>query len=298
MWVVGVRGAFAGVPGELCRFSVPGAEGVVISIPRMPAFLLENQDEAQRMMAEAVAGLEVDAVGLGSLLAVVAGRGESLAAEVDVPVTIGAAATSWAAIENTLAVCAGLGVEEVAVLGFSSAVGHAVAVSLKDAGLSVVAGGRGAALVRRAEALGLPCVDDAVAVAGKRVVVGAATTGGTLDGMALEPNTVLLDVALPPTLRPGPRAAGVRVLAAEAVELPEGWAKGFWGAIYHVVSGYGPSQVYACLLEPMVLAMSGRTRPYSLGRRVAPEDLVDFADNARQLGLEPRLAEGWRLARV
>ena len=270
----------------------------MVSIPQLPHFLLENQDAALSLMREAVARLEVDAVGLGSLLAVVAGRGESLAAVVDPPVTTGAAATAWAAIENTRRVCEALEVGAVAVLGFAGAVGHAVAVALKDAGLEVRVGGKGKALVRRAEKLGLTCAPDADAVQGMRVVVGAATTGGSLDASALDPGTVLLDVALPPTLRPGPRPDGVRVLAAEAVELPEGWTRGFWGGFYHVVSGYGPTQVYACLLEPMVLALSGRARPYALGRRVDPGDLAAFSAKAAELGLRPRLADGWRLARL
>ena len=298
MRVVRFRANFPGEHGELCRFSTPEVEGLVVSIPRMPPYLLEHQDRALELMLSAVRPLQVDAVGLGSLLAVVAGRGESLAGQVDLPVTTGAAATSWAAIENTRVVAEGLGLREVAVLGFSGAVGQAVAVGLREAGLEVVVGVRGKALARRAEKLGLEATSEEEAVSGRRLVVGAATTGGSLDAAALEEGTVLLDVALPPTLRPGPLPRGVRVLAAEAVELPAGWTKGFWGGLYHLVSGYGPQQVYACLLEPMVLALSGRTEPFALGRRVTPEALSAFAEEARRLGLRPRLAEGWRLARL
>ena len=298
MRVVDFRENFAGERGELCCFSTPDARGLVISIPKMPPWLLENQDAALELMASYARPLEVDAVGLGSLLAVIAGRGEPLAQALDVPVTTGAAATSWAAIENTLGVAERLGVTEVAVLGFSGAVGQAVAVGLKAAGLEVAVGVRGKALARRAERLGLAHGSDVEAVAGRALVVGAATTGGTLEPSALAPGTVLLDVALPPTLKEGPRPKGVRVFAAEALELPDGWTKGFWGGLYHYVSGYGPSVVYACLLEPMVLALSGRDRPFALGRRVDPQDLAEFGRLARDLGLTPRLTEGWRLATV
>ena len=267
------------------------AEGVVVTIPRTPDVLLEDQVGALRAMIEAahVAG-PVDAVGLGSLLAVVAGRGASLQEHLDVPVTTGGAATTWCAVENTLRVCGERGVDRVAVLGFAGAVGQAVAQLLVEAGLDVRVAGRGKALERKAAKLGVPLARAEEAVRGAPVVVGAATTGGTLDPGALDGGTVLLDVALPPTLTPGLRPAGVEVLAAEAMELPPGWRKGFWGRLYHWVSGYGQDQVYACLLEPMVLAVTGRTTPFAQGRRVRADDVRAFGHAARGLGLRPRLS--------
>ncbi|MCP4809035.1 MAG: hypothetical protein GY913_13545 [Proteobacteria bacterium] len=289
-----------GAPGELCRLRFGDvAEGVVVTIPRTPYNLLEHQDEALRAMIEAahVPG-HVDAIGLGSLLAVVAGRGVSLQEYVKVPVTTGGAATTWSAVENTLAVCRTRGEERVAVLGYAGAVGQAVAELLSKSGLDVVVAGRGKALERRAAKLGLPLMSAEDAVKGRRVVVGAATTGGTLDPGALEPGTVLLDVALPPTLTAGEHSPGVKVLAAEAMAIPPGWDKGFWGRLYHVVSGYGPWQVYACLLEPMVIALTGRPTPFAQGRRIRLDDVETFGREARKLGLAPRLAEGWVEAKL
>ncbi len=286
--------------GELCTFGVGDAlVGHIVTVPRLPAQLLDDQQGAVDVMVEAVESLDgVRAVGLGSLLAVVGGRGQTLAERVDVPVTTGAAATAWAAAGNAVAAARALGVEDVAVLGVGGAVGEAVARLLQQAGLSVVAGGRGRGPERRAEALGIPLLAPEEAVRGCRVVVGAATSGGGLSPSALQEGTLLLDVALPSTLSSGPLPRGVRVLAGEAVELPDAWSRGFWGWLYHLISGYGPSQIFACLAEPLVMVAMGRDRPFAQGRSVLPEDLDDFAQAASSLGLKPRLAVGWSRVKI
>ena len=131
-------------PGRLCRVGIRGkVEGEVISLPRLPEHLLTDQDAALQGMVDAVelAG-PVAAVGLGSLLAVVAGRGTSLAEQVSVPVTTGAAATAWAAVSNTLSLL-GERDQPVSVLGFRSMVGQVVAGALAERGIRVIAGGTG-----------------------------------------------------------------------------------------------------------------------------------------------------------
>ena len=304
--VVGVRRAHLGAalgfratapdPGLICQLEAPElAQGRVVSVPLLPQEMMEDQEFALEQMVLAVeAAGPVAAVGLGSLLAVVAGRGEALAQRVGVPVTTGAAATAWAAARNTVSVARARGLERVAVLGFGGVVGEGVARLLVEEGLDVVAAGRGRGPLRRAEALGIGLLSEEEAVQGCKLVVGAATTGGTLRPDLLEEDTVLLDVALPSTLAPGTRPRGVLVLAGEALALPEGWLRGFWGCLYHILSGYGPTQIYACLAEPMVMAATGRTEPFSLGRHLEKEDLNDFARAAEELGLVPRLAQGWK----
>lgn len=290
-----------GRPGRICRLGIRGVvEGEVLSVPLTPEELLADQERALAGMVAAIQAADPapDAVGLGSLLAVVAGRGEALAEAVPMPVTTGAAATTWAALGNTLEVLRRRGERRVVVLGFGSTVGEALVELLGRQGLEVVAGGAGRALERRAAKLGVRLLPEEEAAGQAAVVVGAATTGGTLEPARLRPGAVLLDVALPPTLRPGPLPPGVRVLAAEAVALPPRWMRGFWGRFYHVISGYGPRQLYACLAEPMLMAVSGRREPFALGRRVAPEAVEELGHQAAALGLHPRLAEGWRAARL
>ena len=274
-------------------------EGVIATVPMLPEELLGDQEGALRLMRAAVAraGGAVGIVGLGSLLAVVAGRGRSLQQELWQPVTTGAAATAWAAAENAEAVARALGAwpqGPIALLGHQGTVGAAIAALLQRDGarhLRVVARD---AQARQALTEGLePRPDPAEAVAGCPVVIGASTTGGILDPAALDPRAVLVDVAIPRTLS-GPAPRGVRVLAGEALRPPEGYRRGGWGALYHLLAGYGPRHLFACLAEPMLMAAEGRTRPYAQGRRVALEDLLELRRLAPSWGFCPVLASHWR----
>ena len=235
----------------------------------------------------ALAG-DVQAVGLGSLCAVVGGRGEELASRLGVPVTNGGAATAWALLENVRQVLKHRP-GPVAIVGSRSPVGQAVAACLLADGVEVRVdhkrAGRGLDV--------LTCDGPVEAVRGCQVVVGAGPTGGTVPASEVQPGAVVVDVAIPGTLvgRPSP---SVHVLAGEALTYPANWQKGFWGWLYHVLSGYGPSQVFACLIEPLVLAVEGRKDPYSIGRQLDPVDVVAFGQAAQRLGFEPRLAQGWR----
>ena len=52
--------------------------------------------------------------------------------------------------------------------------------------------------------------------------------------------------------------------------------------------------MYACLVEPLILAAQGRMEPFAQGRRISPDGLEQFGQAAKALGFEPRLARGWR----
>ena len=228
------------------------------------------------------------------MLAVVGSRGEALANRVDVPITTGAAATSWAAIQNTQQVLDWTGEKSVALLGFSGTVGETVAAGLKRAGVQVTATGRGRALARRAEDMGVGFTSIEEAVSAHKIVVGAGTTGSIVEPHWMQSGSVLVDVALPSSLKKGPRPPGLVVLAGEAMALPKGWTRGFWGRIYHLIAGYGPHQIYACLAEPMVMAAHGIDVPFAQGRKLSLEKVDAFGQAALDLGLQARLASGWK----
>jgi predicted amino acid dehydrogenase len=275
----------------VCELGLPGqVRGIVVGVPMAPTDLLADQERALTCMSAAVeyAG-RVDAVGLGSLCAVVAGRGDGLAERCKVPVTNGGAATAWAIVGNVHAVLERVGRDRpVAVIGSRGPVGGVVAELLAADGIAVRVDHPRAARGRDVAAAD----DPERAVAGCRVVVGAGATGRVLPAGALADDAVVVDVALRGTVigRPGP---GVRVLAGEAVELPPSWARGGWGWLYHVLAGYGPTQAFACLIEPLVIAVTGRETPFSIGRQLNVESVHAFGRGAAALGFKPRLARGW-----
>ncbi len=281
--------------GRLARFRIPGVvEGEIIAIPLTPDQMLADQELAlarmERVVRVAQQRTHYDAVGLGSLCAVVAGRGTALQERLDVPVTTGGAATAWALLELTRKVVKLRETDRpIGIVGSASPVGRAVAALLSAEGRPVRVdskrGGRKLAVTT--------CADPAETVAGCDVVVGAGPTGGTLDPAALAPGATVVDVALPDTLT-GPPPPGTVVVAGEAVSTPPTWDGGFWGPIYQVLAGYGPQQVFACLVEPLVLAVTGADKPLAIGRKLDPEAVRRFGEVATELGFAPRLAQGWR----
>lgn len=279
--------------GRIAEVGIPGvAMGDIISIALAPDQMLADQMLAlTRMWRAARLVPDAQAVGLGSLCAVVAGRGEELAGRLDVPVTTGAAATAWAMHHNTLAVLDGLGQGRgsVAIIGSNGPVGRAVAALLVEDGVKVRVDSRRGG--RKLDVQVCDGPDDAAR--GCPVVVGAGPTGNTLSPSALAPGAVVVDVALPATLT-GPAPAGCHVLAGEAVVPPPTWHRRVWGRLFHVFAGYGPRQVFACLMEPLIIVASGRQRPYALGRQLAVEDVRELGERALALGFRPRLARGWR----
>lgn len=245
---------------ELARVRFGNVEGVIMGIPMLPDQLLADQERALVAMERAVqlAG-PVQFVGLGSVLAAVAGRGKALEEACGIPVTTGNAATAWAAVTVARRVANG---KPIAVLGGRGAVGKVIA-----------------------EMLGATVDPDDLS--GFSVVIGAHTTGGVLAPSALAPGTTLIDVALPPTLS-GPPLAGTRVLPGESVALPAGWRRNFWGWCFHIVAGYGVSSVYACLLEPMMALQTGRTSAFAQGRIVRADAVLSFGAAAEAAGFRVR----------
>ena len=251
---------------EITRLRFAGVEGVVMAVPMLPEDLLSDQALALRAMERAVQdAAPVDFIGLGSVLSVVAGRGAALQQACGIPVTTGNAATAWAATEIAKVLIAERQIKRVGVLGGRATVGKVIALLLADIP-------------------GLDVVVDPQDVASCGMIVGAHTTGGTLDPAAY-PKGILVDVALPPTFS-GRALPGCEVYAGESVALPDGWQRDVWGGLFHLVAGYGWNRVYACLLEPLVALASGRDASWAQGKKLDAEVVRDFGRAAAALGLQ------------
>jgi predicted amino acid dehydrogenase len=285
----------AGAPSDavrrVARISVDTAlgpvAGSIIGVPDLPGELVADQARALELQVRAGALAQAHGarvIGLGSALAVVAGRGAALADHLSARVTTGHASTAWAATELILQAS---GDEPVGVLGFTGTVGDAVAGRLAGhREVWVEATGRAAR--SRAQALGCHPVDREALLARCRVILGASTTGPDLAPPALREGTVLVDLANPSTLEPGPRPAGVVVLAGETLAWPGRVHGRLWGNLWRAFAGYERGTAYACLAEPLAAVATG-SGPWSDGRRLDPLAVDAAGDALTRVGFRPVL---------
>lgn len=254
--------------GQYCRLGFDDVEGVIMGIPLLPDELLADQSQALVAMERAVQlAAPVGVVGLGSVLAVVAGRGQALQEACGLPVTTGNVATAWAAFDIATRAARERNQGRIAVLGGRTGVGKVLAELL------------------RAE---FDVTVDPPDLAAHPFLVGAHTSGQFIAPDALAPGAVLVDVSLPRTLSGRPRA-DTTVYAGESVALPPGWRRDGWGVLFHLLAGYGLNSVYACLLEPLIAARLGRSEPFAQGRRVEAEAVRAFGKAASAAGFVPEL---------
>ena len=268
----------------LCRFRLGDEiEGVVMSIPLLPDELIDNQDRALSFLHRAyrLALAEygrIDAVGLGSLCSVVASRGVELQKMIPVPVTTGNAATAWCMyvhIQNKKVS------GPIVVLGALSPVGQVLCRLLHQEGYTLRVDKK-----RAAKKYGWAYGPPEEIVKGVSLVIGCGPTGPVMDGSALEANAEVIDVALPSSIR---GTTHNMVYQGEGMSMPSSWKRGFWGPLYHLVSGYGWNTVLACLIEPLILVSLERKEGFALGAKIDPQAVLDFGAEATRLGFTPKL---------
>ena len=254
-----------------------------MSIPLLPEEMIEDQERALSLLQRAYRmGLaeygNIDAVGLGSLCSVVASRGVELQKLIPVPVTTGNAATAWcmyAHIQKRVIT------DPIAILGSLSPVGQVLCRLLHQAKYEIRVDKK-----RAAKRYGWRYGNPEEIVREASLVMGCGPTGPVLDGETLDPGAEVIDVALPGSIR---GAVHNMVYQGEGMSMPSSWKRGFWGPLYHLVSGYGWNTVLACLIEPLVVVSLGRNEGLALGSRIDPQAVLDFGAEAERLGFEPKL---------
>lgn len=281
------------------HFETPlgAAAALLVGVPDLGAVLAEHQERA-RVHRERAAWdahrLGAEVIGLGNALAVVAGRGARLAQDTGLPICDGHAATAWTAMELTRQAAARHGQGAIGVLGFKGAVGEAVAAGLAAQGYQVWVEASGARTDRRAREVGATPLPLAQILAHAPILVGAATTGPTLDPHDLHDGTVLIDLSLPPTLASGALPKGVRIYAGETLTAPGAMRPtDLWGHAWLALAGYGRGRVYACLAEPMVLALAGQAPPPP-GRRLEAAAVAEMGRLLTAAGFRPALTPASR----
>jgi len=261
--------------------------GEVVAIPLLPEQIVQDPDLAIERIVRAVNfsardGIFPDAVGLGSLCAVIGGRGSAIQELLPIPVTTGNAGTAWCMFQNAKTLHEQYG-GDISVIGANSPVGTAVVKLFDEEGIIVCCDSKKAGRKTKAQ---VETTENAVVKA--KIIVGCSSTGPIVQAKYFRENSHLVDVAIPSSVE-GKLHPSVQVYAGESMSFSSQWNRGSWGPLYHMVSGYGLQSVLACMIEPVVLVHSQREKPYALGRKLSTEDIRHFGQIAHKMGFKAKI---------
>lgn len=269
-------------------------EGVLQFMPLTAEQMLSQPRRIAERVVEGVNALRdggAELVGLGGFTSIVGNRGLQTLDRTRIPVTTGNSLTAYATYMNLLGVLSALEIPpekaEVAVLGYPGSIALAIVNLLAPLGcrLRLVHRGGKQQVDTLLEYLPSPLQGQVTLHAGMedcydqvRLFVAATSTGAVIDPRRLASGSVVVDAALPKDVQPGWETRddilvidGGLVSATEAVD---------FGAM---ALGLGPKRnINGCLAETMILALEGRAEPFSIGRELP-------ADKVLEIG---RLAEG------
>ncbi len=273
-------------------------EGRVVGVPFDPAAMLDDQEAAVQAIARAAVALKAwgaSCVGLGALAAVVGGRGREVARLAGFPVSTGYSLTTFAALQTLRLAWERQGLpasEPVAVLGAPGPVALGLAGCLALGGTRVLLAldpvpppvGR---FIARYP--GITPTTRAEALAGSRLVAAASSTGASLDEEEPRPGSVVIDVAEPRDLPKRPTRKDLVVIDGELMRLPRGTPLTGLAKIYNRVVGQGLEHVFACFVEPMVMASLPPKEADDLcayRRHPDPERILRLGERALAMGFE------------
>ena len=284
-------------------------DALFIGLPSLPEFMLFEQNQVVNLMESAVElaiSHQVQMIGLGALCAVVGLRGQALADRIGLPVTTGNSLTTWSAfqtlkkLKETLKISA----EDIQlyIVGIPGTVANGVLGLLMDDGwpnITLVASpitGAQRRVVRtfnREFNRTLPVSESIKKIPGKiTLVLAASSTGNKLVDHKLPEGTLVIDVAEPRDLardRSGPFKK-ILMIDGETVTYPNATLRGrsLWTHGYNAFAGQWHRHVFACLAEPMVLALEGRLESFSLGNRLNRDKIKEIGALADFHGFQVR----------
>ena len=271
--------------------------GWFIGCPLTAQRLLEG-DEKRNLeniiyCAELAQDLGAEVVGLGAFTSIVGDAGITIAERLDIGVTTGNSYTVATAVEGTLLAARRVGIDlsqaRVAVLGATGSIGRVCARLLAPSvgGLTLCA-----RRLEPLEALAAELSESGVPVEATTevnralrqaeiVIAVTSAVDSVIQPEMLRPGAVVCDVARPRDVsrQVANQRTDVLVIEGGAVAVP--------GDVqFNFDFGFPPGTAYACMAETMILALSGRSGDYSLGRDIRLEQVEEISDLARVHGFK------------
>lgn len=256
-------------PFVVSRFHVKDAPGVFVGCT------LTGEQTERLPRAEVLAKIArscalahrrgAEVVSLGAYMAIATDQGLAIRDRVPVALTSGRACTVWAVMEQVQAFYRpGM---TIAVVGARGAIGNAVArLSARYPLLAVTR-----------ENLGRMYAADII-------ILCTSDPGLLVDPARLRPGTVVCDAAKPFNMPRNHGRDDIVVIEGGQLELPH-------PVDFGLDFDCGPNRVYACMAEPMLLALSNRIEHFCLGNDIPPQKVEEIGRLAHEHGFRPVMPE-------
>lgn len=286
-------GQIRSASGATCQGLLQYMPATAEEMLAQPRLVAERVIVAVRQMADA----GVHLVGLGGFTGIVGNRGISTLEKAGIPTTTGNSLTAYAAWKNVLEVFNQLDLspekQEVVVVGYPGSIALVVARLLARVGCRLILVHRATTQDRAKHLNYLPqemhsqvrlthditsCYDKA------HVYIAATSTGSVIDPDLLAPGSVVIDAALPrDVILQTRRRNDIIIIDGGLVSASDDFQIG------SETMGLSPKKMMnGCLAETMVLALEKRAEPFSIGRELPEEKVIEIGQLAAQHGLTPQ----------
>jgi fatty aldehyde-generating acyl-ACP reductase len=267
-------------------------EGWFIGCPLTPKMMLELPLEFVygRIVecCELAAKQGAELIGLGAFTAVVGDGGITVSKSSPIPVTTGNSYTVATAIEGALEAARLMEIDTaratLAVVGATGSIGKTCATVMAPKFARTILIGRDLARTQEvAEAIpNARATTDIEALKDADVIVTVTSAGeAVIEPHHLKPGAVVCDVARPRdvSIRVSKERDDVLVIEGGVVAVP--------GDVDFGMSfGFPPKTAYACMSETMMLALEGRPEPFTLGKDVSVEQVMETERLSRKHGFK------------
>lgn len=249
-------------PRVVAKFTVRGSEGVFVGCPLTTEQMqtLPKKQVIDCIIRSCCVAKEhgADIVGLGAFTAIVTDQGMAIKDKVPVALTSGRAYTVWAVMEQirpylqlhkVIAVVGAHGAIGDAVLRLSAhypimEVSHHNVDSMYDADI---------------------------------IVLCTSHPGLLVNPSLLKPGTVVCDAAKPFNMPRNHKRKDIIIIGGGQIELPH-------SVEFPLDFDCGPNRVYACMAEPMLLAISGCIENFCLGNKISLNKIKEIGNISNQHG--------------
>lgn len=241
---------------SVCFVGVPLTSRQMKTLPR--AFVLNRLVQACRKAER----LGADILSLGGYTAIASDQGSDLAGKTGIGLTTGRAYTVHVVMEQVKPYlkkgCT------VAIVGAQGAIGSAcTSLAKKHKQYKVIQVGR---------------QNISQVYAADIVITATSEPGAIINPDLLKPGCVVCDAAKPSNLRPSDRT-DITVIPGGLVRLPEEVDFGF-------DFDCPKNTVYACMAEPMILALEGRKGNYCIGKEIGLGMVEEIGRLGKKQGFE------------